>query len=176
MQSDLPSLLELQHAFANALRTFADGHALSNVTLDELAPHDRLGIYWNTATATLVNALRLSYPAVQALVGLEFFEGAARQFIEESPPRSAWLDAYGEAFPDFLARLPEAAALSYLPDIGRLEWAVNVVLHAPDPSALDLRGLAETEIPIAGDICLCPIPRCASYMPLTPSTPSGGRC
>lgn len=153
MQSDLPSLLDLQHAFANALRNAGDGRASSSVTAGALAPQDRVGIYRNTSTATLVAALRLSYPAVQALVGPEFFEGAARLFIEAEPPRSAWLDAYGEGYPDFLARLPEAAAIPYLPDVARLDWAVNSVLHAPDAMPLDLGRLAELDMAVAGEIC-----------------------
>lgn len=153
MQSDLPSLLDLQHAFANALRNAGDGRASSSVTAGALAPQDRVGIYRNTSTATLVAALRLSYPAVQALVGPEFFEGTARLFIEAEPPRSAWLDAYGEGYPVFLARLPEAAAIPYVPDVARLDWAVNSVLHAPDAMPLDLGRLAELDMAVAGEIC-----------------------
>ncbi len=158
MQSGLPSLLELQHAFADALGSADDGSVSSYVNADGLAPRDRIDIYRNTANAVLVAALRLSYPAVQALVGAEFFEGAARLFIEASPPRGAWLDAYGEDFPEFLARLPEAAALGYLPDVARLEWAVNTVLHAPDATPVDLQRLAQADIAVDGEICFVPHP------------------
>ncbi|QUN32241.1 putative DNA-binding domain-containing protein (plasmid) [Cupriavidus sp. KK10] len=158
MQSDPPSLLELQRAFAQELGNPAAGGASAHVIADGLVPQARLGIYRNTATATLVGALRLSYPAVQALVGPEFFEGAARLFIGQSAPQSAWLDAYGEAFAEFLARLPEAAAIGYLPDVARLEWAVSAVLHAPDATPLDLRRLAESDVSAAGDIRFLPHP------------------
>ncbi|SCU85553.1 conserved hypothetical protein [Cupriavidus necator] len=161
MPSDPPSLLDLQHAIARDLWGGADsgdGSGSAHVTADGLAPQARLGIYRNTATATLVAALRLSYPAIQALIGAEFFEGAARLFIEKSPPQRAWLDGYGEAFPDFLARLPEAAALDYLPDTAQLEWAVNSVLHAPDAEPLDLRRLAELDASKLGDMHFVPNP------------------
>ncbi|RWA53346.1 hypothetical protein AU476_14235 [Cupriavidus sp. UYMSc13B] len=161
MPSDLPSLLDLQHAIARELWGGADSggdSGVAHVSADGLTPQARLGIYRNTATATLVAALRLSYPAIQALTGAEFFEGAARLFIEKSPPQRAWLDGYGEAFPDFLERLPEAAALDYLPDTARLEWAVNTVLHAPDTEPLDLRRLAELEASTLGDVHFVPNP------------------
>jgi hypothetical protein len=69
-------------------------------------------------------------------VGEEFFEAAAQSFIAAEPPRSAYLNAYGEGFADHLATFPPAASLSYLADVARLEWAVNRALHAPDTGAL----------------------------------------
>lgn len=152
MQSDPPSLLELQQALAQALRHGVGSEVASVVAGDELAPQARLGIYRNTAIGTLVTALRLTYPAIQALVGPECFEGAARLYIEGSPPQSAWLDGYGAAFPDFLARLPEVAPLHYLPDTARIEWAVNAVLHAPDTAPLELSRLAGREDVERGEV------------------------
>lgn len=140
-----PTLLELQRAVRQDLLGPADGAASEYVVTDGLPPQARLAIYRNTANSTLLGALRLTYPAVQALVGSEFFEGAARRFIEQCPPSSAYLDSYGELFPDFLRHMPEAASLAYLPDTARLEWAVNQVLHAPDGKPLDLRRLEEMD-------------------------------
>ncbi|WP_454753969.1 HvfC/BufC N-terminal domain-containing protein [Cupriavidus necator] len=153
-----PTLLELQRAVGHGLLHEAGGDMLALVAEDGLAPQARLGIYRNTAIATLVTALRLSYPAIHALVGPEFFEGAARLFMEESPPRSAWLDRYGEGFPEFLAGMPQAASLTYLPDTARLEWAVNTVLHAPDAMPLDLARLAHQEEAKQEDVCFTPHP------------------
>ncbi len=90
----------------------------------------------------MATALQLAFPAVRHVVGPEFFEGAARLFVAEAPPRSAWLDEYGADFPEFLARLAQAASLPYLPDLARLEWKVNLVLHAADAEALALARLA----------------------------------
>lgn len=142
-----PTLLELQAAFRRDLLGLGNGSGSESeyVVADGLAPQARLAVYRNTATGTLVTALRLSYPAVKALIGAEFFEGAARLFIEQSLPSSAHLNSYSALFPDFLARMPEAASLAYLPDAARLEWAVNEVLHAPDTAPLDLTRLAQLE-------------------------------
>jgi len=149
MTASAPTLAELQHAIGRSLLHGTDGidriadDVMALVAADGLDPRRRLGIYGNTATGTLVKALQLAFPAVQALVGAEFFEGAARLFIETSPPQSAWLDAYGGTFPEFLAQMPQAASLAYLPDTARLEWAINTVLHAPDRQPLDLDRLAQ---------------------------------
>jgi len=153
-----PALLELQHAIGLSLRHGTDSDLSALMIADGIEPQARLAIYRNTATGTLLKALILSYPAVQALVGPEFFEGAARLFIADSPPQSAWLDAYGDAFPDFLARLPQAATLAYLPDTARLEWAVNTVLHAPDAQPLDLARLAQLDESELGHLCFEPHP------------------
>lgn len=141
MTTCAPTLLELQRAVRNDLLGLADGVAAKYIVSEGLDPQARLAIYRNTVTSTLLKALQLSYPAVQALVGDDFFEGAARLFIERCPPSHAQLDSYGATFPDFLAQMPEAATLDYLPDTARLEWAVNEVLHAPDAKPLDLRRL-----------------------------------
>ena len=153
MTTITPTLLELQRAFGQSLLRGAGDDALAFVIAAGLEPQARLNVYRNTAISVLFTALRLSYPAVQALVGEEFFEGAARLFLEDSPPKSAWLDEYGAAFPDFLEHLPQAAILPYLPDTARLEWAINTVLHAPEARPLDLAQLTRLTEAEMGRVC-----------------------
>ena len=141
----MPTLHELQQAFGAALTT-GDPAAAGFVIDDGIVSEARLNIYRNTYVGNLVGALRISYPAVRKLVGDEFFEGAARAFIDAHPPQSAYLNEYGGPFADFLAQFPPAASLDYLADVARVEWAVNVALHAEDAPPLDtanLVGLSE---------------------------------
>lgn len=133
----MPSLREVQHAMRRSLLQEAGGHVDAHIVGAGLAPQQRLDIYRNTMLGTLGNALRLSFPAVHALVGADFFEGAAQIFVRQQPARSADLNAYGAEFPDFLQRFEPATSLAYLPDVARLEWAVNRALHAPDAQPLD---------------------------------------
>ncbi|WP_432258058.1 HvfC/BufC family peptide modification chaperone [Cupriavidus sp. TMH.W2] len=158
MTTSVPTLLELQHAVRRDFLGLADGDASRYVVPDGLEPQAWLGIYRNTATGALLTALRLAYPAVQALVGPEFFEGAARQFIEHNPPASAQLDGYGGAFPNFLEQMPQAESLVYLPDAARLEWPVNEVLHAPDTNPLDLGRLRQLDEAELQQVCFLPNP------------------
>ncbi|MGF6597895.1 hypothetical protein P3T23_002612 [Paraburkholderia sp. GAS448] len=141
MDAQTPALLELQRAIQRSLLERADGDASAWVIADGLDAGARLDIYRNTRANVLATALSLAFPAVQHLVGPEFFEGAAGLFIAQAPPRSAWLDEYGAEFPDFLGGLPQAASVPYLADVARLEWHVNVVLHAPDAPSLDIARL-----------------------------------
>lgn len=119
---------------------------------------ERLGIYRNTFVSSLTRALGLSYPAVHLLVGAEFFEGAARIFIEAHPPTSACLDDYGEGWPGFLSGLESAASLAYLPDVARLEWSVNRALHASDAAPLDPRRLEVLGESERAQACFVPHP------------------
>ena len=154
----MPTLLDIQRAVYRSLVGRDDGPVAEHIVADELAPEARLGVYRNAIVGSLTTALRLSYPAVHRLVGAEFFEGAARIFIEEQPPRSAYLDEYGVEFPEFLAHFPPAATLAYLPGVARLEWAVSRALHAPDVAALDVGRLAAIAPADHGRISFAPHP------------------
>lgn len=139
----MPTLLETQRAMGEAV--MAGGLPGPLLVAGGATAGDRLGIYRGTYLATLTKGLRLAFPAVERLVGKEFFEGAAPFFIDATPPASACLDDYGEGFADFLAGFEAAKDLPYLADVARLEWAVNRALHAEDAKPLDLAALAEEQ-------------------------------
>jgi hypothetical protein len=134
----MSSLLEIQSAVRRSFVAQDNVEAAAAIIGDGLLPEARLNIYRNTFIGTLTTALRLSFPAVHRLVGAEFFEDSASIFAAAAPPRAAYLNAYGEAFPAFLAQFAPAAALPYLADVARLEWAVNRALHALEVEPLDL--------------------------------------
>ncbi|MGH6959563.1 MAG: HvfC/BufC family peptide modification chaperone, partial [Dongiaceae bacterium] len=72
-----------------------------------------------------------------SLVDERFFSYAADAFIRDRPPRAPCLSEYGAEFADFLAAFPATQSLKYLPDVARLEWAINEAYFAPDAPALD---------------------------------------
>lgn len=158
METTAPSLLELQRALRASLVAHDDSGVSIHVVDGSISAGERLDVYRNTFSSVLTTALRLSYPAVHRLVGAEFFEGAARIFIEAYPPASACLDDYGEGFVDFLSSFEPAASLAYLPDVARLEWAVNRALHARDVDPLDVRALAALADADHARVCFSPPP------------------
>jgi hypothetical protein len=95
----VPPLRELQEALRAGIIRREDNAAAMYVVGDGLAPHERLDIYRNTFASTLTNALRLSYPAVRRLVGPEFFDGAAQNFIQHRPTERIWM-AMARSFPN----------------------------------------------------------------------------
>lgn len=154
----MPTLREVQDAIYRSVVERDDGPAARHVAADALAAEARLAVYRNTFAAALTATLRIAFPAVHRLVGADFFETAARLFIEAEPPRSAWLDSYGVAFPDFLDAFRPAASLPYLPGVARLEWAVNVALRTPDVPPLDLSRLATLDPADQERVVLVPSP------------------
>jgi hypothetical protein len=151
----MPTLLDVQRAVRDRLT--GNGQAV-HAMLAEGVSGDRLDIYRNTVCSTLARALRLCYPAVCKLVGQDFFDGAAAAFASDTLPNAAWLDRYGGGFADFLARFEPVRSLPYLPDVARLEWAVNEALHAPQAESLDLLAFAQAAARDASRIILIPHP------------------
>jgi hypothetical protein len=157
MGSSVPTLLEIQTAMRRGL--LGNGAAAIAATLGSaLAPADRLSIYRNTSRTALTNALRLNFPAVQRLVGEDFFAAAADTFITHEPPQTAWLDLYGEHFPEFLQSFEPAAALIYLPDVARFERAVGHAIHAIDAEPLEYSQLLDIAPSTRGRVCFIPHP------------------
>ncbi|MGH8241239.1 MAG: HvfC/BufC family peptide modification chaperone, partial [Steroidobacteraceae bacterium] len=60
----MPSLRDLQDAVRRSIIERDDVDAIAQIVANGIAPQDRLSIYRNTFTQTLIRALRLSYPAV----------------------------------------------------------------------------------------------------------------
>jgi hypothetical protein len=105
-------------------------------------PVRRFGVYRNNVVASLVNALKLRFPAIARIVGDDFFAGMARLFVTAHPPRSPLLMQYGDDFADFIAGFAPAAELPYLPDVARLEAARTRAYHAADVTPLDPADIA----------------------------------
>ncbi|HQR10661.1 MAG TPA: DNA-binding domain-containing protein [Casimicrobiaceae bacterium] len=116
----MPSLHELQAQFSAALAGDT-GHADS-----------RIAIYRNTVSANYRNALGATYRVVRQLVGVPFFNAAVDAYTMRFPSTCGDLNVYGDHFGDFLATYPHAGDLTYLPDVARLEWAIDEAYRAPD--------------------------------------------
>jgi len=116
----MPSLRELQTQFAATLLG------------DATPPSERAAIYQNTVSANYRNALGATYPVVLQLVGAPFFNAAVDAYVLEHPSTGGDLNVYGDRFGDFLAAYPHAKDLPYLPDVARLEWAIDEAHRAGD--------------------------------------------
>jgi len=133
---------ELERDFAAALLGGSEDAVVAEIQGDGLDPAARLAIYRHHVSATLTEALETTYPVVVRLVDRRFFAYAAAQFIRRHPPAGPCLFEYGESLADFLATFPASRHLAYLPDVARLEWALNHALHAEDAAIFDPGWLA----------------------------------
>lgn len=118
----MSSLREQQRRFAEAVRSRSAPGAAA----------DRMSIYRHSIRRNYRNALASTYPVVMQLVGAAFFEAAVDGYVNEHPSICGDLNSYGDRFDAFLARYAPAEPLPYLPDIARLEWAIDDVHRAAD--------------------------------------------
>jgi len=142
-------LPDLQAAMTKYL-TSPPGPEVPKALRDSLPPgmphaEKRFTIYKNNVYARLVDALRDTFPAVERLVGEEFFRAAAVEYIARTPPGAGGLTTYGQALPDFLAAFPPAAAIPYLADVARLEICYLEAYHAADAVTEDAASVAGSD-------------------------------
>lgn len=115
-------------------------------------PARRFAVYRNNVVVGLARALAVRFPAVERIVGEEFFAAMARVFVAAQPPRSPLLMRYGDGFPDFIAGFAPAAELPYLADVARLEAARTRAYHAADAEPLDPAQLQAIEPDALGGV------------------------
>src|SRR5689334_17181351 len=94
--------------------------------------------------ALLIRALAARYPVVRRLIGDDSFLEAAQRFVATQPPRLPIVQHFGEAFPQYLRSLGEAASFEYVADIAELEAARARAYHSADARPVDARALLST--------------------------------
>ena len=131
------TLPELQADFASAVLS-EDARAVAGAIAGEgLTPAARIRVYSNHVFTSLTETLETTYPVVCRLVDRRFFGFAADRYIRSHPPAGPCLFEYGATFPEFLANFPPCAGHPYVPDVARLEWAMNAALHANGATPID---------------------------------------
>ena len=121
----MSALRDLQTGFRGFL--ISEAEAVPGIAVDFA---DNVAIYRNNVRHAHVGALQANFPAIQALVGEAFFDALALAYANAHPPYSAILAQYGSDFPAFLAARDELSPYPFLPDVARLEWALNEAFHA----------------------------------------------
>ena len=139
-----------QSLFAQAVLDAAAPVPEGLVAWNSPIPQRRFGVYRNNVAIGLGAALASRFPIAEKIVGADFFAAMARVYIDQHPPRSPLLLAYGDDFADFVATFAPAAEITYLADIIRLEAARSRAYHAADRAPLDpgaLAGIAPQDLP-----------------------------
>lgn len=133
---------EIQRGVARAILIGDTSRIAGAIANNGITSSRRLQVYRNHYGITLRDALAATYPVVARLVGERCFAMLAREYITLSPPRSPCLFEYGHGFPLYLGAVAILDPYPYLPDVARLEWALNVARHVPDTPALAGAALA----------------------------------
>lgn len=125
VEGELPSMLALKQGATNR---FTDTQ--------------RFQIYRNNIFIGLREALAGVYPVINKLIGDEFFQQVAREYIHRYPANHGNVHEFGAELPEFLSEFPGVEGLPYLLDVGRLEWAYHQSFHAPEAGVLNVQALA----------------------------------
>lgn len=149
----MPSLHELQRAFS-AATVFGDPAALASlgIATGTLKAEARVGIYRGNVLGNYRKALAATYPVIKRLVGAPFFDAASDNFVRGHPSTRGDINRYGADFAGFLGEYPPARDLKYLPDVARLEWAVDQAAIARDAPPFDLGALSRVPSELHGEL------------------------
>lgn len=139
----MPHLAERLGGFAAALRDLARPVPCGLIGPDGKPSAKRFAVYRNNVVVGLTDALRTNFPAVRRIVGEEFFQAMAHDYVVFEPPASPILLDYGAGFANFIAEFEPAASLPYLPDVARLERAWTQAYHAGEAQPLAAEALAK---------------------------------
>ena len=151
MQSD-PDLPDTVSSFSAAL-TDADLPVPDGIVGPDGKPAPkRFNVYRNNVIVSLTEALAQTYPAIERLLGDDYFKALARSFVIDHPPRSPVLLWYGAKFPDFIEAFPPLGRYPYLADVARLEWAWLQAYHAADDEPLDPQVLGSVAPERVGEV------------------------
>lgn len=97
----------------------------------------RLSTYTEGYRSRIVEALGVTYPALNAVLGNEAFEASARDFIEANPSRQYSIRYYGERLCEFIGSGRDDAEAAVLGDLARWEWTLAEVFDASDDQPVD---------------------------------------
>lgn len=133
----MTSLVELQRAFAGAIRGQADELIAAKLRYQQLSPAQVLNIYRHHHQISLRAALGATFKTVQLVIGEEAFTILAKDFLSIHPPAEPCVAEYGASFPEHLAIDTRLRDFAYLADVARLDWAVNCATIARDAPILE---------------------------------------
>jgi hypothetical protein len=139
------TLSSFEPSFAQALLDPTAPVPPAIVSRDAREAKQRFAVHRNNVVAGLVKAIEARFPAVQKIVGKDFFVAMARAFVAAHPPRSPVLATFGDEFADFISAFEPARELAYLADVARLEAARTRAYHAADSTPVGAGKLAMLE-------------------------------
>jgi len=138
----MPSLAEIQRSMAAATLAGDAGAIAALCIAGTVNPATRVDIYRNNVFGNYRKALGATFPVVSRLVGAAFFNAMVDAYVRAHPSTRGDINRYGDELPRFLADYAPARGLAYLPDVARLEWAIDQAAIAADAPRFDLVALA----------------------------------
>jgi hypothetical protein len=134
------TLLQQQRRFARALSGDPNAALPDLAAMSGLSADARLAVYANNVRLVFEEALRQTFPVVEARVGSEYFRQLSRAYRAAHPSLGGDLHEVGRAFPDWLAVHLADTDYAWLADLAALEWAsADAACCTPgEPVAIDV--------------------------------------
>ena len=108
-------------------------------------------VYRNGFLRSCVEALRASFPVLESMVGKEYFDMLAKDYIAHHPPVRSTFIGYGERFPIFIRGRQDQHQRAYLYDFSCLDQAWMHAYFAEDSKLLNEQDI-ETWQHVGNDI------------------------
>ena len=143
MEAIIVKLNKLQQLFTQALRYKNTLISREIQGKQALSSDDLLQLYRNNFVIGVSEALAATYPHTLALVGEDFFNSVAREFILQQPPQENNIISYGDGFSAYLHTLPQLQSLPYIAEMARFEWLLEQTTNLyQENKQLDIERLA----------------------------------
>ena len=156
----MPALHDELTNIANTIVSGIDLPPGTQVFCPKYSVATALAVYRNNYSGNLRDTLAYAYPVIEQLVGKEFFQLLARQFVQLHRSASGNLHRYGAEMAGFIAEFEPARGLAYLPDVAALEWACHRAYFAEDDATLDVNQLSTVPQESHEDLVLHTHPAC----------------
>ena len=108
-------------------------------------PAVQIEVYRNNLRENYRKCLTNAYPIVERLVGEMCFRDLAAQYSRQYPSTNSDLQFFGKTFSVLLNKLYGESEFAYLPDVARLEWAIEEALIVPRSSAMEIGALSQVD-------------------------------
>ncbi|MBI2254698.1 MAG: putative DNA-binding domain-containing protein [Proteobacteria bacterium] len=151
-------LLELQRQMCGTVRGQGASEPPGLYRPTHLPPGHPLSVYRNNHRISLAAALAVTFPTVTKLLGADAMQVVAGRFLMLHPPRQPCVAEYGNDFAGYLEGEALAGELPYLPDLARLDWALNRARTAADAMPYSAQDLAAESSDQLGDLQFVPHP------------------
>lgn len=137
------NLNKLQQQFSEAL-LYQNSLITTEIQEKEaFASSDLLQVYRNSFVMGVTEALSITYQQTSSLVGEEFFNAVARQFILQQPPHENNIMTYGGGLSEYLHTLEQLKNIPYIAEMARFEWLLEQTSNLPiQTKKLDVKSLA----------------------------------
>ena len=106
-------------------------------------PSRRLSVYYDAYRLRLIDALAADYEALRALLGIEEFATACRNYVADTPSVHRNLRWYGEGLPTFLRITPPWSLRPEVHELAGFEWTLTLAFDAPDVPVVRFQNLAQ---------------------------------